>query len=116
MGCESPRVEYDDEPFPRAVYAEPDSHVWRSLECTIQVFGCAGCPITALSCPRAMALTKVRCDTRAACAASLTDRYPPTGLMTPAGLCLLRCMSLTSDRLCSPFTPDRVSRAWQPGG
>ena len=51
-----------------------ESQVSRSFECTIQVFGWVGCPMTALSCPREIAFTTARWDTQAVRAASLTDR------------------------------------------
>jgi hypothetical protein len=90
--------------FHKVLYAGAASHVSRSFECTIHVFGCAGFPTTALSCPRAIALTTALRDTHAACAASLTDRYPAAGRCSSTGPRAFRCMPLTSAPLYPSFT------------
>jgi hypothetical protein len=88
----------------KVLYAGAASHVSRSFECTIHVFGWAGFPTTALSCPRAIAFTTALRGTQAACAAWLIDRYPATGRRSSTGPRAFRCMPLSSAPLYLSFT------------
>jgi hypothetical protein len=91
------------------LYAGAASHVSRSVECTIHVFGLAGFPTTAHSCPRAIAFTTALWDTRAATAASLIDMYPATGRRSSAGPRASRCMPLHRGLFTLPLPADLVS-------